>query len=442
MNNERTKVKTWKNKEGNLCFSFNMKDTDNNPLLIVAITVCLGIIGLIEYFYFKTAYCICPLSIASILFYMYWCYDYPCRKNELVEKFMMNKNVDLRLHNELAHYEKNVYEVERRFYQETIGTYGIVKGIYMLVLLSNGVILEYELKYHKPTKTQNVYFEFLKHPVICKDPKHIKVIEPRRLFKRCIQSLFTENVKLLFITLGIIGIGTFFIALYLRLTILYGINFLIIAVGSLIFFLWLDRLIGKSNNKLVRNMVIITSLPLVFIRISLNLMFPAVIVLFSYMYLVIFSFGLPLIIVSVLNYLFSLNMLLDTKLFMTLAVGSIISVYGAMFIHWIIREHSILKNYENHKYEAVKVELALYLIHEKNVNFLIYLLYFIFFSVSGFMQIQYAEPLITNSIDSAILNAFLVFMAFSNMVKNSKSVELKIKPLMEKIIRLITTHDS
>ena len=132
---------------------------------------------------------------------------------------------------------------------------------------------------------------------------------------------------------------------------------------------------------------------------------------------------------------------MDTMLFVTLAVGSIISVHGAKLIHWLIREHTPLKNYENHDYESVKTELAIYLIHKNNINFFIYLLYLVFFSLSGFMQIQYNAPFISANIDTVILNAFLVFMAYSSMAKESKTVEIKAKPLREKIIKLITTHD-
>jgi hypothetical protein len=128
-------------------------------------------------------------------------------------------------------------------------------------------------------------------------------------------------------------------------------------------------------------------------------------------------------------------------LFITLAVGSIISVHGAKFIHWLIREHSPLKNYENHEYESIKTELALYLVHKNNVNFFIYLLYFVFFSLSGLIQIQYDTPFISANIDTVILNAFLVFMAYSSMAIESKIVEIKAKPLIEKMIKLITTHD-
>ncbi|HBN04862.1 MAG TPA: hypothetical protein DD434_03605, partial [Bacteroidales bacterium] len=172
-----------------------------------------------------------------------------------------------------------------------------------------------------------------------------------------------------------------------------------------------------------------------------KLMFPSITILTSYICLGVYAFGIPMLGVKSLDYLFKLNISWETLLFIALAVGSIVSVYGTRLIHWVIKEHSPLKNWENHKYEAVKTELALYVISKNNINFFIYLAYFTYLSISGLMQIQYNEPLITINVDGAILKAFLVFIAFSNMVSKSKDVEIKAKPLLSKIIRLMTTHD-
>lgn len=203
----------------------------------------------------------------------------------------------------------------------------------------------------------------------------------------------------------------------------------------------LQSLISKSKNKIVKTINFVISLPIVITKILFNLMHPTIIVFMSYMCLGAYAFGIPIVIVIAFDFLFDQNISWETMFFITLAAGSIISVHGAKFIYWMIKEHSPLKNWENHKYEAVQTELALYVINKNNVNFLIYLVYFLFLSISGFMQIQYNEPLITTDIDSAILKAFLVFIAFSNMVNKSKNIEIKVKPLLSKMIRLITTHD-
>lgn len=433
-------VKTWKNEDDNLCFSYKMRSPMEKPAIIIGVGICFTILLLLEYWCFKTYYSLFPLLILFMVVYLYWM-TYPCRENEFVEKNVMNLNVDLRLHNELKQFGENVYEVKRKFYQETKGTYGVVVGTYMLVLLSNGVILEYELKYHKPDKNEESFYEFIKHPVICNNLKHIKVIKPFNWLKLIKLVVVSENFKCLFAILGLLTIGTFFVFVYFSLVILYGLKFLALIVGYLIVCNFLVQLLSRSEKKFAVRFGKIISLPFMVLKISFRLISPTIVVLLSIIFLFLFSFGIPLIILCLLKYLIGFNIHIDTMLFITLAVGSIISVHGAKFVHWLIREHSPLKNYENHDYESIKTELAIYLIHKNNINFFIYLLYLVFFSLSGFMQIQYNAPFISANIDTVILNAFLVFMAYSSMAKESKTVEIKAKPLREKIIKLITTHD-
>lgn len=440
MNTTTKSIRTWKNKEGNLCFSYNMKQPMEKPLIIIIIGACIGTVILAEYLCFNTTYSLFPLLFLFMFTFMYWCV-YPCKDNEVVEEMMMNKNVNLRLHNELKRYDKNVYEVKRKFHQDTKGTYGIITGTYMLVLLSNGEILEYELKYHKPTKTEHAYHEFIKRPIQCINPEHKKVIEIRSLIKWWTQITIPEKVKLSLIILAFVSIGIVLTSLYSWIIIKLEWKAIVFFIGYIVIFMLLQSLISKSKNRIVKTINFAISLPIVITKILFNLMHPTIIVLMSYMCLGAYAFGVPIVIVIVLNFLLGLNISWETMFFITLAVGSIISVHGAKFIHWMIKEHSPLKNWENHKYEAVQTELALYVINKNNVNFLIYLAYFLFLSVSGLMQIQYNEPLITTNIDSAILKAFLVFIAFSNMVNKSKDVEIKTKPLLDKMIRLITAHD-
>ena len=433
-------VKTWKNEDDNLCFSYKMRSPMEKPAIIIGVGICFTILLLLESCFFKTYYSLFPLLILFMIVYFYWM-TYPCRENELVEKIVMNLNIDLRLHNELKQFGENVHEVKRKFYQETKGTYGVVVGTYMLVLLSNGVILEYELKYHKPDKNEESFYEFIKHPVICNNLKHIKVIKPFNWLNLIKQIKVSENFKCFFAILGLLTIGAFFIFVYFFLVILYGLKFLAPIVGYLIVYNFLVQQLSRSEKKFAVRLGEIISLPFMVLKISFSLISPIIVVLLSIIFLFLFSFGIPLITLCLLKYLIGFNINIDTMLFITLAVGSIISVHGAKFIHWLIREHSPLKNYENHEYESIKTELALYLVHKNNVNFFIYLLYFVFFSLSGLIQIQYDTPFISANIDTVILNAFLVFMAYSSMAKESKIVEIKAKPLIEKMIKLITTHD-
>ena len=42
MNTTTKSIRTWKNKEGNLCFSYNMKQPMEKPLIIIIIGACIG----------------------------------------------------------------------------------------------------------------------------------------------------------------------------------------------------------------------------------------------------------------------------------------------------------------------------------------------------------------------------------------------------------------
>jgi len=146
------------------------------------------------------------------------------KDNEKVIEYMMDKNVSLRLHNEIKKLGENIYEKKRKFYRETKGTYGIVIGTYMLILLSNNDILEYELKYHSFKDNQKGgFYEFIKVPRKCSDPKHRKLIEVISFTKKLSAIKLNEGVKLSMIILGILFLG---ISLFLILFYMFFCRFL------------------------------------------------------------------------------------------------------------------------------------------------------------------------------------------------------------------------
>ena len=151
-------------------------------------------------------------------------------------------------------------------------------------------------------------------------------------------------------------------------------------IGYIVIFMLLQSLISKSKNRIVKTINFAISLPIVITKILFNLMNPTIKffelhVSVGHMHLSTYSNCDSFKLLAWSEYF------MGDYVFITLAVGSIISVHGAKFIHWMMKEHSPLKNWENHKYEAVQTELALYVINKNNVNFLIYLAYFLFLSL-------------------------------------------------------------
>ena len=437
MNKQDRNIRTWKNKEGNLCFSYDMQDSMENPaIVIIILLVFIGII-LFEYLYFNSYYSLIILPFLYSIIFVYWTF-YPLKYNEKIEEYMMDKNVTLRLHNDVRKLGKDIYEKRRKFYKETKGTYGVVIGTYMLVLLSNNDILEYELKFHTSKDNQkSTYCEFIKTPQKCSNSNRKKVIEIKSFINRLSSTKITERAKLLIIIFGILIIGLLMIFLgsflYAKLGITKCIYFFII---YLVTYLLFKGIIHYKKNKILTIIDNILSFPYLLIVV----IEPTFTILSSYLFLILFSIIPSMLIVLSLIFLFSINLSIETSVFITLSLASIIGTYGEKYIQWIIKEFSPLKNWGNHKYEEFQEELALYVIEKNNIIFFIYFIYLLYLFISNFIQIQYNRPLITVAIDNAVLKSFLIFIAFSNMINKSNQVDIEAKTLLNKIIKLITSH--
>lgn len=437
MNKQDRNIRTWKNKEGNLCFSYDMRDPMENPtIIIIILLVFIGII-LFEYLCLNSYHSLIILPFSFFFIFMYWAF-YPLKYNEKVEEYMMNKNISLRLHNDIRKIGEDLYEKRRKFYKETKGTYGIVTGTYMLVLLSNNDILEYELKYHTSKDNQkSTYCEFIKTPQKCLNSNRRKVIEIKTFINRLSSTKITERAKLLIIIFGILIIGLLMIFLgsflYAKLGITKCIYFFII---YLVTYLLFKGIIHYKKNKILTIIDNILSFPYLLIVV----IEPTFTILSSYLFLILFSIIPSMLIVLSLIFLFSINLSIETSVFITLSLASIIGTYGEKYIRWIIKEFSPLKNWGNHKYEEFQEELALYVIKKNNIIFFIYFIYLLYLFISNFIQIQYNRPLITVAIDNAVLKSFLIFIAFSNMINKSNQVDIEAKTLLNKIIKLITSH--
>ena len=438
MNKQDRNIRTWKNKEGNLCFSYDMRDPMENPtIIIIILLVFIGII-LFEYLCLNSYHSLIILPFSFFFIFMYWAF-YPLKYNEKVEEYMMNKNISLRLHNDIRKIGEDLYEKRRKFYKETKGTYGIVTGTYMLVLLSNNDILEYELKYHTSKDNQkSTYCEFIKTPQKCVSPNRRKVIETKSFVNRLSDIKLSSRTIIFIIIFGFFLFGFSIISfigyLYVKFGIIKSLCFFTVYI---ITYLILQEIINYKKNKILTIASDILSLPLsLFFLIN-----PIVIIFSSYLLLIVYSTIPPMMIVLSLIFLFSVDLSIETSVFIVLALSSIIGAYGEKFIQWMIKK-SPLRNWGNHKYEEFQEELALYVTHKSNIIFFIYFVYLLYLFVSNFILIQYNRPLISVGIDNAVLKSFLVFLAFSNMINKSKEVDMKAEALLGKMLRLMKSHNS
>ena len=168
-----------------------------------------------------------------------------------------------------------------------------------------------------------------------------------------------------------------------------------------------------------------------------QLVFPTLLLLVGFMFIILLPFALINLALKALSTIVAIN--LQTILFISLSVGAIISAYYSKpLFGWLSR----VLTANGHRYEKYFQEIVEYVYQPSNIQFVIYLLYFIYLIVSTVHQLQTeGVPLFGNGWDLAVLESFLVFIAFSNMKKRRVGASFSFSELFRMMWGMWTTHD-
>lgn len=95
-----------------------------------------------------------------------------------------------------------------------------------------------------------------------------------------------------------------------------------------------------------------------------------------------------------------------------------------------------------HRYEKYFQELVEYVYQPANIQYAIYALYFLYLIISTIFRFQTdGKPLLDERLDLAVLESFLVFIAFSNMRQKRKTASCKLSEIFKILYGMMTTHD-
>ncbi|MBR5823172.1 MAG: hypothetical protein IKY67_03410 [Paludibacteraceae bacterium] len=240
-----------------------------------------------------------------------------------------------------------------------------------------------------------------------------------------------QKTKLLLSIIIICIIGFGLSALYIWIAITFEWKLLIVILTSLILYSIAYKV--NSENRAIRTLCYLFSLPIKLFYLWVKYMQPCFTMSLAFILLALYSFGMPFLMVKGLSIYLQWNFSLETIIFLTLSIGSVVAVHCNFIIHWFIKKYSPLQDWGNHKYESVRTDLALYVTSKNNIHFLISLAYVVFLIYISFIHIQYHEAWISTDIDTSIQKAFIVFIAFSTMMTKRKDAETKVQPLYNKI---------
>lgn len=247
-----------------------------------------------------------------------------------------------------------------------------------------------------------------------------------------------ENTKMKLILLGLILFSILCVTVPLILHI-NPLHFGWFMMGYLFFDVLLSAIAKKLNNKILNKIAEINTYSLYIIFIILQIGLPTLVLLFCAALLFIITFGIPLILINSIETIFELGIKMPTMIFLSLSTASILSAYLSKYLlNFILKIATMLNDpYGDKPQQAQLKEFVTMFYQKNNVIFLIYFCYFIYLIVTAFYKIQFEKSIFDDSeIDLAILQSFLVFLAFSNMIVKSKDVTLTAQSLLRIYLKI------
>ena len=429
------KVRKWKTSNGNVCFQFPMRETFERPWIIILAAFLVIIICCVEFWGWNSYTLLTPSMVLFFIFFLWWI-NIPVKNNEIIVVKTIHEIMDNIVNEDAKAVRRTV--IRTLVNHDTKGTYGIVEASCLLVLLDNGEVWEYPIIYHKHNN-QDTYFECERTHIVSNNQNHIHRINPQK-WKRFINRLkLSEKTCLGLLLTTILVVGFLILVGFYWIMKNYIWQSLLIFVGYLFLYSLIGWIYLKWPVKILNAIRFSMSIPLEFLKFLFRAILPFFTIVGTYLFVALFTFGVPAIILTELSRLGWIVLRPETITFIVFTIGSILCSNSYRCTKWIIHQ-TPLKDWGNHKYEAYREKLAIYLIHPSNVIYLLYLIYFIFLGVSGFLQIEDGSYLISKDFDAAILKAFLVFMAFANMRTKSREAKADIKELLQQTLKLFV-HD-
>jgi hypothetical protein len=251
-----------------------------------------------------------------------------------------------------------------------------------------------------------------------------------------------ENAKIILIVLILMTIGVLCSILPVFFNMKIGI-IIIYFFGYIMLSMIILYIAKKYKNKLLKRIATIFSASLAVIHLILSLILPTAVLLFNTFILVIITFGIPFILMNQIEIIFDLGLKISTMFFLCISIASILSVYASKFLLKVILKYSpiMMDTYAEGPKNKYFKELTALFYQKNNIIFCIYFFYFVYLGIMSFLKIQYGQPVFPNDIDTAILQSFLVFIAFTNMFCKSKDVQLAPKLILRLYAKIILREE-
>lgn len=171
--------------------------------------------------------------------------------------------------------------------------------------------------------------------------------------------------------------------------------------------------------------------------VVLQLLLPSMLIIMGLITIVLLPYSLVYFILLVLSNVIELSQ--QTILFFSLSLGAIITAH---YSKPLFKYTSSVLTLHHHQYEKYFPMLVEYVYKPTNMQFVVYFLYVVYLVTSTIYRFQTGGlPIWGNETDIAVLESFLVFIAFSNMKAKYEAAEFKFSQMFRIMFAMWSAHD-
>jgi len=171
--------------------------------------------------------------------------------------------------------------------------------------------------------------------------------------------------------------------------------------------------------------------------VVIQLIFPSMLILLGLITIVLLPYSLVNFLLKGLLIVVEISQ--QTIMFLSLSMGAIVTAH---YSKPLFKFTSSVLTSHRHQYERYFPMMVEYVYKPANMQFVVYFLYVIYLVVSTVYRFENSEQrMIGNDLDLAVLESFLVFIAFSNMKAKYEAAEFKFSQLFKIMFAMWTTHD-
>lgn len=363
-----------------------------------------------------------------------WC-GYVDRRNRKIEESIVFPILDKKLNVLADKYPSICTVLKKKIINDPVEkTKYAPEDETVIVAYKNGDICEFPLKYRGMEDHENVMIrELLLTSYVCYDER--KIAKAKGWIPSLSLHAKLNLVSALFLAISLAVVLPFF-------------HYVTTADGSKNFpWLMLKVLavsiissaisIPLSKHQRTKRLSVIFALPMSIVFFLLNMGMP-IMAIFVDLIAVIASTALPtmaimLFLTKVLNF----EIANSTMLFVTLVISSFLTVYAPSHIKGVINLVPFVNHTEDSKEKESIADFMKYVYDSNLVNFLINCAYVLLVIIICLKKYQSMGSFISPEIDDAIMNAFVVFLAFEGVKSSYKKIKLRSGAFLDKLLKII-----